>query len=140
MLFPYMQNGSFDLLCCHIYINMIRSVVHLAKREVSALQKNTNKMQIRSNMMCCHLILYIITRSDIKIYIIYFQYYARLLFSFLSFFISFCISHCFNLLTPFVIIIITCSNITIIIIHSMNTGEPTVKTIIEFPSAILLRT
>ena len=27
---------------------MIRSVVHLAKREVSALQKNTNKMQIRS--------------------------------------------------------------------------------------------
>ena len=48
MLFPYMQNGSFDLLCCHIYINMIRSVVHLAKREVSALQKNTNKMQIRS--------------------------------------------------------------------------------------------
>ena len=44
---------------------MIRSVVHLAKREVSALQKNTNKMQIRSNMMCCHLILYIITRSNI---------------------------------------------------------------------------
>ena len=27
---------------------MIRSVVHLAKREVSTIQKNTNKMQIRS--------------------------------------------------------------------------------------------
>ena len=22
MLFPYMQNGSFDLLCCHIYKNL----------------------------------------------------------------------------------------------------------------------